>query len=575
MLKNGTLNIAVPGVFANDTDADSDPLTAIKVTDPAHGTLTLNSNGSFSYTPTAGWSGADSFTYKANDGAADSNTVTVNITVNDTNQAPTDISLSNSSVAENQPANTLVGGLSSIDPDTGDAFTYTLVDGAGSTDNGSFNITDSSLRTSALFDFETRNSYSIRVRSTDQGGLYIEKALIITVSNVNEAPVITEGTSIAVTMSEDDAPTPFALTLHATDADTGDTLTWSVSTPATNGTATASGTGTSLVVGYAPNANYSGSDSFVVQVVDGHGGTASITVNVTIQAVNDAPVAVADSHSTAEDTALTVAVPGVLGNDTDADSNPLTAFKVSDPVRQRSLTGSLLAGGRGGGAITYDGGAAPANDANLVGSPTWPAGQNGQAVRMNGTTQYGTTPDEASLNIETQITLAAWVKPETFSSTPQYLIKKAIIGAVNGYELSLASTASTWPNKVFGRLNQVASGDTYRVNSTTSFPTDGSWMHVAMTYDGVTMRLYVNGVQEDSDAGPAAILTNTQPLVLGAQSDGDRKYQGTIDDARVYNRALRPPRSWRSPTGRPWLTPTVTPSWRTPPSALRRPGAGE
>ena len=192
MLKNGTLNIAAPGVLGNDTDADSDPLTAIKVTDPAHGTLTLNSNGSFSYTPTAGWSGADNFTYKANDGTADSNAVMVNITVNDTNEAPTDIGLSNSSVAENQPANTLVGGLSSIDPDTGDAFAYTLVNGAGSDDNGSFNITGSSLRTSVVFDFETQNSYSIRVRSTDQGGLYVEKAFIITVSNVNDAPVITE-----------------------------------------------------------------------------------------------------------------------------------------------------------------------------------------------------------------------------------------------------------------------------------------------------------------------------------------------------------------------------------------------
>ncbi|MDO8847993.1 MAG: Ig-like domain-containing protein, partial [Coriobacteriia bacterium] len=73
--------VAAPGVLANDTDTESNPLTAIKVTNPSHGSATLNSNGSFTYTPTASWSGTDSFTYKANDGSADSNTVTVTITV--------------------------------------------------------------------------------------------------------------------------------------------------------------------------------------------------------------------------------------------------------------------------------------------------------------------------------------------------------------------------------------------------------------------------------------------------------------------------------------------------------------
>ena len=74
-------------------------------------------------------------------------------------------------------------------------------------------------------------------------------------------------------MSEDGEPTAFNLTLHATDANVGDTLTWSITTLATNGTASASGTGLSKVIGYAPAGNYNGSDSFVVQVSDGNGGT--------------------------------------------------------------------------------------------------------------------------------------------------------------------------------------------------------------------------------------------------------------------------------------------------------------
>ncbi len=75
------LNVSAPGVLANDTDADSDPLTAALVTDVSHGALTLNANGSFTYTPSSGYSGADSFTYKANDGGLDSNVVTVSIGV--------------------------------------------------------------------------------------------------------------------------------------------------------------------------------------------------------------------------------------------------------------------------------------------------------------------------------------------------------------------------------------------------------------------------------------------------------------------------------------------------------------
>src|SRR5262249_3598808 len=90
------------------------------------------------------------------------------------NAAPPAIELSNDGVAENQAAGTVVGPLSSSDPDAGDTFTYTLVAGTGDTDNDSFQILGNTLQTNASFDFETRSSYSIRVRSTDQSGLSFE-----------------------------------------------------------------------------------------------------------------------------------------------------------------------------------------------------------------------------------------------------------------------------------------------------------------------------------------------------------------------------------------------------------------
>src|SRR5204863_154599 len=97
------------------------------------------------------------------------------VSVANANDAPTDISLSSSSVAENQASGTTVGTFSTTDPDAGDTFTYALVAGTGSTDNGSFSITGNTLKTSASFDYETKNSYSIRVRSTDAGSLFFDK----------------------------------------------------------------------------------------------------------------------------------------------------------------------------------------------------------------------------------------------------------------------------------------------------------------------------------------------------------------------------------------------------------------
>src|SRR5207245_1445136 len=82
------LTVAAPGVLGNDTDIDSSTLTAVVVTGPANGTLTLNTDGSFTYTPAANFNGTDTFTYKVNDGSLDSHPATVNLVINAVNDAP-------------------------------------------------------------------------------------------------------------------------------------------------------------------------------------------------------------------------------------------------------------------------------------------------------------------------------------------------------------------------------------------------------------------------------------------------------------------------------------------------------
>jgi murein DD-endopeptidase MepM/ murein hydrolase activator NlpD len=106
----------------------------------------------------------------------------------DVNSSPTNILLSSTNVAENLPVSTTIGSFSTQDPDAGNTFTYTLVAGTGSGDNGSFTISGSNLLTAAAFNYEVKSNYSIRVQSTDQGGLSTQKVFAINVSNVNETP---------------------------------------------------------------------------------------------------------------------------------------------------------------------------------------------------------------------------------------------------------------------------------------------------------------------------------------------------------------------------------------------------
>ena len=140
------LTVAAPGVLANDTDVDGDSLTAVKVSDPAHGTLTLNSDGSFVYTPAADYSGADSFTYKASDGAADSNVATVSLTVTAVNDAPVAVADSYS-VLKNGTLNIAAPGVlaNDTDADSDPLTAIKVTDPAHGTltlnSNGSFNYT--------------------------------------------------------------------------------------------------------------------------------------------------------------------------------------------------------------------------------------------------------------------------------------------------------------------------------------------------------------------------------------------------------------------------------------------------
>ncbi len=106
------------------------------------------------------------------------------VPITNVNESPTYIYLSSTSISENVPTGTTIGTLSSDDPDAGDTFTYSLVDTSSYPDNNSFVITGTSLKSNAVFNYETKNSYTIKIRSTDAGGLVYSQVIFIDVTNV-------------------------------------------------------------------------------------------------------------------------------------------------------------------------------------------------------------------------------------------------------------------------------------------------------------------------------------------------------------------------------------------------------
>jgi hypothetical protein len=127
---------------------------------------------------------------RATDGGGLGTERVVTINVGNINEAPVSLALSNNVITENSPVGNAIGNFSATDPDADDAFTYQLVTGEGDADNGLFVISGDRLLTNASFNFEAKSEYTVRVRATDRAGLSIERAMIVNVTDLNEAPTL-------------------------------------------------------------------------------------------------------------------------------------------------------------------------------------------------------------------------------------------------------------------------------------------------------------------------------------------------------------------------------------------------
>ncbi|MDY6999530.1 MAG: Ig-like domain-containing protein, partial [Actinomycetota bacterium] len=179
-----TLSIGGPGVLANDTDADSDPLTAVLDVGPDHGTFVLNADGSFSYTPDSGYAGTDSFSYTADDGTVASAPATVTLTVNPVND-PADLGNDTATVIEGSTGNVINVLANDSDPDGELTITAT-----GTAANGTTAVTADgrSVLYTPASDYTGTDTFTYTVADPD-GGTGTATVTVTVIGAANEPPV--------------------------------------------------------------------------------------------------------------------------------------------------------------------------------------------------------------------------------------------------------------------------------------------------------------------------------------------------------------------------------------------------
>lgn len=351
------------GLLWNDYDRDGDLLTPQIVTNPSHGTVTLNGNGSFTYIPVADFNGDDAFTYKVNDGQVDSGVATVTLNVfPDFNWI-----LANDEgyvTLKNQPLVVPAPGLLGNDEDRDGLPLTAHFDGGRLRGEITLNLDGSFVYTPELdFVGSTGFVYHAFDGVVDSN----ESATQIIVREENAIPVAGDD---AFTFDDGSDLTVDAPGVLANDWDGDyhpeyeskgnsptDPLSAKLVTGPDHGALTLNPDGSFI---YTADGSFSGRDSFAYQTSDSHVDSNVATVWIGDSAVNSAPVAASDSYTTVVDAELVVEAPGLLTNDSDADNDPLSLLPATGPTHgtlKLNVDGSFVyrptAGYSGADGFTY------------------------------------------------------------------------------------------------------------------------------------------------------------------------------------------------------------------------------
>ena len=305
------LSPAAPGVLTNDSDPPTKGVTpaayvfdAVKETDPSNGTVAVNANGSFTYTPSQNFAGNDSFTYRARDGRPGNFTIgIVSIAVVNVNDAPGFTKGADQVANEDAGAQTVAGWATNISAGPQNEAGQ-IVDFAVTNDNNALFSAQPFIAGNGTLTFtgaaNASGTATVTVRIHDNGGTAnngvdtsAPQTFTITIAGVNDAPV---ATADSYSINEDgslviDAGQPvnnhYPTGLLANDTDTENSLlVVEYLTLTTNGTLLPHANGS---FSYTPNPNFFGTDSFTYRASDGATTGNTVTVTITVAAVNDAP----------------------------------------------------------------------------------------------------------------------------------------------------------------------------------------------------------------------------------------------------------------------------------------------
>jgi hypothetical protein len=214
--------------------------------------------------------------------------------------------------------------------------------------------------------------------------------------------------------------------------------------------------------------------------------------------------------------------------DTTGNANT-SDFTITFSVAQSPTAGLVAAYSFNQGSGTTVADASGNGHTGVISGAAWTTqGRFGNALSFNGISEWVTVNSTGLLNLTTGMTVEAWVFPTATTGVREILIKEG--SNVDIYNLYARNWRGLPESNVFvGGSNRVAEGPALPLNA---------WTHVAGTYDGTTLRLYINGVQAASTAISGSITTSTGPLRIGGNSMWGEYFQGRIDEVRIYNRAL-------------------------------------
>jgi VCBS repeat-containing protein len=292
---------------------------------PAHGTLTFNADGSFTYTPDADFNGTDGFTYTVNDGTDDSAVAAVTITVNPVNDPPVGASDSYSTAVDAPLNVNAASGVLANDSDVdGDPLAVTLVSGP---QHGTLTLNaDGSFTYTPASGFAGSDQFTYQASDGEADGNVVTVAITVG-ADVNHPPAAADD---SYSLTQDQTLNVSAPGVLSNDTDVeGDPLTVALVDGPQHGTLTLNADGS---FSYTPDAGYTGADSFTYRANDGTADSNLATVSLTVNGVvNQRPVATNDVYSTTQDSPLDIPSLGLLANDIDADGDPLAALLFKGP----------------------------------------------------------------------------------------------------------------------------------------------------------------------------------------------------------------------------------------------------